>query len=237
LVIGRYCWAVGRWLRIWHLEHLLQQQQWQLVQQQLLQVLDGSSSSSNSYARLSSAAACAEVSGLLEALDEAQGLLGCQAMHKIQSLWETCSINPSSGDDEDDYASIHSSCVVGGDFTRMGPKYARAWQQWQGDAGQQPVPAYGSLAAEFAQLLQGNAVELRGLCKTLVGRAHKRILALQQTISGERPSSSSSSSSSSDDPGDDIEFISAACANVPSIDEWVKAMGSVYEVSLRGWEC
>jgi hypothetical protein len=148
-----------------------------------------------------------------------------ERLHEVQSLWETCSINPS----DDDNSSVSSSSTEDCD-SGTGPAYAKAWEQWQCAAGQQRVPAYGSLAAEFAQLLQGQTAELLRLCWSLLQKAYKRIDALEAASTTGRPSSSSSSSSSEDslegaDGGTDVS--GAALAGLQS--QWGAAVGAIHE--------
>jgi hypothetical protein len=192
VLLGRYCLAVGRWLQQWHHE---QQQKLQ----QLLIISRGNG--------ISSALSSSEVSGLLsftcqgatsdamEVLQSARWLLGCPSLQQVGALWETCSTDAESKEDHDAYSSFSSGSGFNGEG--MGPEYARAWQQWQADAGQQQVPAYGSLATQFAGL-NGMCTDQFGYCVSLILKTRERVRKLERAGTG---ASASSSSSTADDAG------------------------------------
>jgi hypothetical protein len=208
VLLGRCCWVVGHWLQLLHCED------WEQL---------GSSSSSAGFIQT---AARNEARAALPVLKEVLGFLQHKRLHEVQSLWETCSIIPSNDDNSSVSSSSTEDCDSG-----TGPAYAKAWEQWQCAAGQQRVPAYGSLAADFARLLQGQTAELLRLCWSLMQKAYKRIDALEAASTTGRPSSSSSSHSSSDDSLGGVdggtEISDAALGFLQ--DQWDAAVAAIHE--------
>jgi hypothetical protein len=197
VLLGRYCLAIGRWL-----------QQWQHEQQQQLEEMQQLFTESN-LSRLSSLCG-RSISGLsnvlpnicsettldaIGVLERAQWLLGYPSLQYVRPLWETCSTELQSWD-EDDVSISSGSGLDADEATSKGAEYARAWQQWQAAAGQQPVPAYGSLAGEFDGL-KGRCTDLLNLCLSVAQKTRDRIEALTDAGTGASASSSSNSSSNS----------------------------------------
>jgi hypothetical protein len=200
VLLGRYCLEVGLWLHKWQLE---QQQQLQKLQRifteshlSLLGSISGLNVSCLSDV-LPNTCALSTIQAI-GVLEQAQWLLGSPSLQYVRPLWETCSRELETWEEDDNFSISSGSGLDADEATSMGQEYARAWQQWQAAAGQQPVPAYGSLAEEFAGLT-GRCTDFFDLCLSVAERTRDRIMELDKA----GPEESASSSSSSNDDGND----------------------------------
>ena len=218
VLLGRYCLELGSWLQKWPQEQ-------QQAQQRLSRNLGRMNLSSSELSSWQASACLGIVYDVIEVLENAEWLLGFPSLQKVRALWETCSTDPES-DDDDDLVSISSGSGLDEAATSMGPEYARAWQQWQTAAGQQPVPAYGSLAGEFARL-KGSCTDFLELCLSVTRKAKDRITELDKADPGASASSSSGSSSSGsggggggDDDDDSGDYFFYEVNRVTSKESW-----------------
>jgi hypothetical protein len=220
MLLGRYCLAVGHWLLKWQQEQQKQLEHLQVIctESNLGQVISTCGLSPSSISRVLPRACFAATSEAITVLEKAEWLLGYPSFQYVQPLWETCSRELEAGEDDDNF-SISSGSGLDEEATSMGPEYARAWQQWQAAAGQQPAPAYGSLAGEFARL-KGSCTDFLELCLSVTRKTKDRITELDKAGPVASASSSSSSNSGGDDDDDSGDYFFDEVNRVTSEESW-----------------